>query len=72
VSLTPEIDLDTAGTPHCPVCFAEIDIWTIEKRSIERERARIIALLKQHIGYGDDEQDEYFTDAIALIKGDNK
>jgi hypothetical protein len=36
------------------------------------ERARIIALLEQHTGYGDDEQDEYFLSAIALIKGDNK
>jgi len=32
---------------------------------------RIIATLEKHTGYGDSEQDEYFYDAIALIKGEN-
>jgi hypothetical protein len=42
------------------------------ERGRQLEQERIIGLLEQHTGYGDDEQDEYFTDAIALIKGDNK
>lgn len=46
--------------------------FTAYKAGEVAERERIIKLLEQHIGYGDSEQDEYFTDAIALIKGENK
>jgi hypothetical protein len=66
MSLTPEIDLDANGTPHCPVCFAEIDTWAIEKRAIEHERERIIALLES-IRVGDDWVGRDY--AITLIKG---
>lgn len=45
MSNTPEIELEQ-GFPECPNCFAEIDTWAAEKRAIDKERERIIALLE--------------------------
>lgn len=49
--------------------------WNQEQEyqaGIRAERERIIKLLEENIGHGDPEGDCYFTDAIALIKGENK
>jgi hypothetical protein len=47
-------------------------LLVVRAEAIKATEERIIALLEQHTGYGDDEQDGYFLSAIALIEGDNK
>jgi hypothetical protein len=80
VSITPEIDLQSYDTPHCPECGQDIDTWAVEKRAVERERDRIIKLLEDpysllgssiaHWQFGCD--NEAKLQAFEIIRGENK
>lgn len=79
MSITPEIDLETYDTPHCPECGQDIDTWPIEKRAIEQGKERIIAELERERVWlisTDDEDNlrdaEGVLVAIELLRGENK
>lgn len=75
MSITPEIDLETYDTPHCPECFTEIDTWAVEKRAIQAERERIIQLLEEAEPCECNPSWSYRCDThfrIALIKGEEQ
>lgn len=39
-------------------------------QAAQQEQTRIVELLEQYIGHGDQEGDAYLRDAIAIIKGE--